>query len=249
MKILLSPSKALNFDKKIIDNYTTPRFLDDSEVLIDELKQLSKEDISSLMRLSANLTELNYDRYQSFQTPFTTDNSKPAAFTFTGNVYDGLSFNDLSSEDVEFAQGNLRILSGLYGILKPLDLMQLYRLEMGTRLKNARGKNLYEFWGAKISEYLNAEESDIIINLASNEYSKVIDKKSLKAKIISPSFKEFKNGKYKMLMAYVKKARGLMANYIIKNQIDNAKSINSFNVDGYFYNEELSTSNEPVFTR
>lgn len=249
MKIILSPSKALNFDKKLIPNHTTPKFLDNSCVLINQLKQLSKEDISSLMRLSANLTELNYDRYQEFTTPFTPDNAKPAAYAFTGNVYDGLSFSELEKTDIEYAQNNLRILSGLYGILKPLDLMQPYRLEMGTRLKNSKGKNLYEFWGSKISEYLNAEESDLIINLASNEYSKVIDKKILNSNIISPSFKEYRNGKYKMLMAYVKKARGLMANYIIKNKIEDAESIKNFDIDNYFYNEKLSTPSEPVFTR
>ncbi len=249
MLILLSPSKSMDFSSKTEGDFTIPDFLSDSETLIKTLKKLSHEDISSLMKLSHKLTELNFERYRNFLTPFNADNAKQAGYAFQGDVYDGLQFKNLSNEDVEFAQNHLRILSGLYGFLTPLDLIQPYRLEMGTSLKTKLGKNLYDFWGEKITKKINKSEEDLIINLASNEYYKVLKPKLLKAKVISPAFKEYKNGKYSMIMLYAKQARGLMAQFIIKNKITNADDLKSFNLSGYSYNDKLSSESEPVFTR
>lgn len=249
MLILLSPSKSMDFSMPTAGIFTNPDFLVDSKELIKTLKKLSQEDISSLMKLSHKLTELNFQRYKEFSIPFNIDNAKQAGYAFQGDVYDGLVFNKLSNEDVEFAQKHLRILSGLYGLLRPLDLIQPYRLEMGTRLKNMRGKNLYDFWGEKISKKINNSEQDLIINLASNEYYKVVKPKLLKAKVISPAFKEYKNGKYSIVMLYAKQARGLMAQFVIKNKLNNADDLKSFNLSGYSYNEKLSSENEPAFTR
>jgi cytoplasmic iron level regulating protein YaaA (DUF328/UPF0246 family) len=239
----------MDFSSKTEGDFTIPDFLSDSETLIKTLKKLSHEDISSLMKLSHKLTELNFERYRNFLTPFNADNAKQAGYAFQGDVYDGLQFKNLSNEDVEFAQNHLRILSGLYGFLTPLDLIQPYRLEMGTSLKTKLGKNLYDFWGEKITKKINKSEEDLIINLASNEYYKVLKPKLLKAKVISPAFKEYKNGKYSMIMLYAKQARGLMAQFIIKNKITNADDLKSFNLSGYSYNDKLSSESEPVFTR
>lgn len=249
MLILLSPSKSMDFSMPTAGIFTNHDFLVDSKELIKTLKKLSQEDISSLMKLSHKLTELNFERYRNFSTPFNENNAKQAGYAFQGDVYDGLVFNKLSNEDVEFAQNHLRILSGLYGLLRPLDLIQPYRLEMGTRLKNMRGKNLYDFWGEKITKKINNSEQDLIINLASNEYYKSVKPKLLKAKVVSPAFKEYKNGKYSMIMLYAKQARGLMARFIITNKINNSDDLKGFNLSGYAYNEKLSSSNEPVFTR
>ena len=249
MLVLLSPSKSMDFEEPTKGEYTTPELLDGSLELIEVLRGLSKEDISSLMKLSHKLTELNFERYRDFSIPFTSSNAKQAGYAFKGDVYDGLKFGELGGDSVKFAQENIRILSGLYGFLKPLDLIQPYRLEMGTKLKNKKGKNLYEFWGNEITDKINTIESDVIVNLASNEYYKSVKSKLLKAKVISPAFKDYKNGQYKMIMVYAKKARGLMARYIIDNKITTADRLVGFDCDGYCYNKELSSDEEIVFTR
>lgn len=249
MLVLLSPSKSMDFATATKGEYTTPDFIENSCELIKTLRGLSKEEISSLMSLSHKLTELNYLRYKEFATPFTKDNAKQAAYAFKGDVYDGLEFEKLDKPSVKFAQKHLRVLSGLYGFLRPLDLIQPYRLEMGTKLQNNKGKNLYEFWGNKITEKINECENELIVNLASNEYFKSVKPKLLKAKVISPAFKDYKNGQYKMIMVYAKKARGLMAHYIIENKITNADDLLKFNYEGYAYNKALSKDTEPVFTR
>ena len=249
MLVLLSPSKSMDFSETTKGEYSTPELLDNSSELIQTLKKLSKDEISSLMKLSHKLTELNYERYKEFSTPFTNDNAKQAAYAFKGDVYDGLKFEELKKENTKFAQNHLRILSGLYGLLRPLDLIQPYRLEMGTKLKTAKGSNLYDFWDKKITDKINELEQGLLVNLASNEYFKSVKHKLLKAEVISPAFKDYKNGEFKMIMIYAKKARGLMARYIIENEVSDAKQLLKFNYEGYAYNKELSTHKEPVFTR
>jgi hypothetical protein len=253
MLAVISPSKTLNFGVTVPPTHTTPRLLSQSEKLIETLQALPKEEISQLMKLSHKLTELNYERYQQFHTPFTPDNAKQAICVFKGNVYDGINVDSYLAKDFESAQQNIRILSGLYGLLRPLDLIQPYRLEMGTRLTNTRGKNLYEFWDKQITTVLNSDlaatNSDILVNLASNEYWKAVRPKDLNARVITISFKEHKDGAYKMLMVYVKKARGLMASYIAKNNLKKAEDIKSFDCEGYHFNPSLSSKDEWVFTR
>jgi len=208
-----------------------------------------QEELSKLMSISEKLATLNYTRFQDFSTPFNFNNAKQALLAFKGDVYNGIDAPNLSKKDLTFAQDNLRMLSGLYGVVRPLDLIAPYRLEMGTKLANPRGKNLYEFWGSKISELLNEDESEVIINLASNEYFKGIDKKTLKPKIINIVFKEFKGDKYKIIGIYAKRARGLMVQYIIKNRIQNSQDLKSFAMEDYRFKEELSDSTTWVFTR
>lgn len=249
MQILLSPSKKLDFSSPVKGNFSEPEFLSDSKILIEGLKKLNADDITKLMNLSGKLADLNVSRYKEFSTPFTKDNARQAIFAFRGNVYDGLNADNLSTDDLKYANSVLRILSGLYGVLKPLDLIQPYRLEMGTKLKNIRGKNLYEFWGNKITDTINSQCDDMLINLASNEYFKAVNKKKIKARIITPAFKDYKNGSYKSLMLYVKVARGTMANYIIRNKIKNLDDLKKFNGMGYKYNQDLSSGDEYVFTR
>ncbi len=223
--------------------------MQDSEALIDVLKTKTQDDIAVLMSISEKLAKLNFDRFQTFATPLTLTNAKQALLAFKGDVYSGIDAPSLSLGDLEFAQDNVRMLSGLYGVVRPLDLIAPYRLEMGTKLKNAKGKNLYEFWGDRISQVLNQDESDIIINLASNEYFKGIDKKALNAKIVNIAFKEFKGDKYKVIGIYAKRARGLMVNYIIKNRLTGPQSLKSFTTEGYQFKEELSDEKTWVFTR
>ncbi len=252
MLIILSPSKTLDFDKPTTGDFTTPDFLDDSQKLISSLRKLSHEEISSLMELSHKLTELNFGRYRNFSTPFTKDNARQAIFAFKGDVYEGLDIDKFSAADVQYADKHLRILSGLYGFLRPLDLIQPYRLEMSIKLKNPKGKNLYEFWDNKITDKLNdalAASGKILVNLASNEYYKAVKPKLIKGEIITPEFKEYKNGTYKMVALFAKRARGLMAAYIIKNRVEDIAGLNGFNLDGYKYNPKLSTAAKPVFTR
>lgn len=253
MLILLSPSKKIATSKPIVNKFTQPIFLNEAKQLNDALKNMSKEQISKLMKISHNLTELNYERINSFKTPFTNDNSNPAIYSFTGDVYDGINIADYNEKQVLLAQDKIRILSGLYGLLKPLDLMQPYRLEMGRKLKIEDSKNLYEFWGSKITDALNDEikrnKEKTIINLASIEYSKSVKLDKMDARVINISFKEYKNGCYKTLMLYTKKARGLMASYIVKNDIDNLAQIKAFDKENYSLNQKLSDSDNWVFTR
>jgi len=252
MLICISPAKTLDYDSVLPPlDVTQTDFLDDSQVLINEIRHQSVADIRKLMKLSEKLAELNVQRYEDWQLPFNEQNSRPAAFAFKGDVYLGLDVASFSSEELEYAQSHLRILSGLYGLLRPLDLMQPYRLEMGTRFANSRGKNLYEFWGTKISEALNKEKAGqgILLNLASNEYFKAVNKKSLELQIVSPNFLDCKNDKYKVISFYAKRARGYMAAWVVKNRIENISDLKKFDVEGYAYCEESSSENEPVFKR
>lgn len=231
-------------------DHTLSDFKEDSCHLMDQLKLLSPMDLSSLMKISEKLGELNYERNQSWQTPFTPENAKQCIYAFKGDVYTGLDAESLNKKDIQFAQKHLRILSGLYGLLKPLDLIQPYRLEMGTRFANNRGTNLYQYWGTQLTDRLNEELTDsILINLASNEYSKALKFKSLEAEIITPVFKDKKNGEYKLISFYAKKARGLMSRYIITNNLDSADQIKDFDLDGYKFNPKLTKNNDWVFTR
>jgi cytoplasmic iron level regulating protein YaaA (DUF328/UPF0246 family) len=200
------------------------------------------------MGLSQNLSDLNYTRYQNFKVPFTQQNARPALFTFKGDVYDKMDVENYSDTDLEFAQNHIRILSGLYGILKPLDLMQPYRLEMGTKYKNKRGHNLYGFWDSKLTENINAEESELVLNLASNEYFKAIKPKALKANLLDITFKQYKDGQLKNIGLMAKRARGLMADFVIKNKITDKDKIMDFNAGGYSFAPDLSTDKNWTFT-
>lgn len=254
MLIVISPAKTLDYETPPKTKvFTTPDYLDQSQGLINRLRNFSSLDISDLMKVSAKIADLNFDRYEAWKKPFTQKNAKQAVLAFKGDVYTGLNAETFKADDFKFAQNHLRVLSGLYGLLRPLDLMQPYRLEMGTKLKTDEGKNLYEFWGSDITEGLNKQlkkiKSDILINLASNEYFKAVKPKELNAEIITPAFKEFKNGEYKMIGIYAKKARGLLSRYIIQNKLSDPEDLKSFNEEGYRYNKTLSKGNNWVFTR
>jgi len=252
MKIIISPAKSLDFESKAPTSlHTNSRFLEESVVLNKKLKTISRKKLSELMKISDNLAALNYERNQNWQLPFTLENAKQAVYCFTGEVYKGLDANTIQEEKVPGLQEKLRILSGLYGLLKPLDLIQPYRLEMGTKLKVGKKENLYQYWGDTLANSLNEElkEGELLVNLASSEYFKALPKKTLKTTMITPVFKDFKNGKYKIIMMYAKKARGLMARYIIDNNIETLDELKGFNVDGYAFSETMSTENELLFTR
>lgn len=253
MLILISPAKTLDFDTPAhTQQRSEPDFLDASQQLIDELRELAPQDISALMKISDKLGTLNYQRFADWQTPFTPDNAKQAVLAFRGDVYTGLNADDFSDDDFTFAQQHLRILSGLYGLLRPLDLIQPYRLEMGTKFANSGGKNLYEFWGQRITDAINAQFSDagpLLLNLASNEYFSAVKPKLLNADVITPVFKDYKNGKYKIISFYAKKARGLMSAYVIKQRVTDAEKLKQFDTDGYYYCPEQSTATEWVFLR
>ena len=254
MKLVISPAKTLDFESApVTKTHSNPSFLANSQQLIDQLKELSQADVASLMKLSDKLAALNVARFGSWETPFTPENAKQAILAFKGDVYTGLDAEHFSEDDFSFAQDHLRILSGLYGLLKPLDLIQPYRLEMGTKFANSRGKNLYEFWDMLLTDTLNKEFSNkkepVLINLASNEYFKAIKVKSLQAEIITPVFKDWKNGQYKMISFYAKKARGLMAAYIIKNRLKDPEQLKCFDSEGYYFSQEQSTGNEWFFLR
>lgn len=254
MLVVISPAKSLDYETPVtIRKFTQADFLEDSAQLISQLRGLSPAQVSSLMSISPNLGELNQTRFKQWHTPFTKHNARQALFAFKGDVYVGLDAYALSSADVSFAQNHLRILSGLYGLLRPLDLIQPYRLEMGTSLKNSHGSTLYQFWGNKITDALNQELSvqskPLLVNLASNEYFKSVKPKLLQAQIISPVFKDYSNGQYKIVSFFAKKARGLMSAYIIKNRLKKAEDLLSFDVGGYRYSENDSKANAPVFLR
>ena len=252
MLVLLSPAKKLNEEQQLLDNCTAPIFVEDSEKLIKSLRKYSSKKLSELMKLSPALSDLNVSRYNSWHTDH-TKNVNPAVLTFNGEVYAGLDAKSFSKQEKEYAQGNLRILSGLYGILKPYDLVHPYRLEMGTKLKVGRNNNLYEFWGDKIVNDINGvlanQKENVIVNLASNEYFKSVNKKKLDTTIVTPVFKDFNNGQYKTVMVYAKKARGMMASYIIKNKIERKEDLIGFDSAGYCYNKDASSENEIVFYR
>ncbi len=254
MLLVVSPAKKLDFESPLATNtYTQPSLLEHSQELIDECVKLTPADIASLMSLSDKLAGLNAARFGEWSIPFTPNNARPAVLAFNGDVYAGLDAASFSEDDFNFAQKHFRILSGLYGLLKPLDLIQAYRLEMGTKLANKRGANLYQFWGDIITNALNqaiAEQGDqVLINLASTEYFKAVKKKNLAATIITPAFKDWKNGQYKMISFFAKKARGLMARYIIQNRITDVEQLKSFDLAGYEYNSTFSVGNDWVFTR
>ena len=252
MKIIISPAKSLDFETKSPTSlHTQPRFLEQSEKLNKKLKTLSKKNISELMKISEALSALNYDRNQTWKTPFSPDNAKQAIYSFTGEVFRGIDVHTLEEEKIPLLQDRLRILSGLYGILKPLDLIQPYRLEMGTKLPVGNTKNLYKFWDDTVAKSLNDElkDGELLVNLASTEYFKVLPKKVLKVPMITPVFKDFKNGEYKTVMTFAKKARGLMVRYIIDNNIKTIDGLKNFNKESYRFSEEMSTENELLFTR
>lgn len=253
---LLSPAKSLDFESNLpIQDHTLPLNIDKSEKLINKLKTLSKKKLREMMSISEDLAALNADRYQEWEgKKELSERSRQAIFAFKGDVYLGLqSLTELDASDVDYAQDHLIILSGLYGILRPKDLIEPYRLEMGTQLKVGRKNNLYEFWGDDLTKMINTQlkeqGDDTVINLASNEYFKVLDQKKIKGRVISPEFKDAKNGKYKFMSFYGKKARGLMSRYLIKNRLSDPKDLKGFDLEGYRYNSELSSENNPVFTR
>ena len=254
MIIVLSPAKTLDYEFEANGKYSVPAFLGQSTKLIGQLKKKEPKDIASLMGLSDKLATLNYDRYQSWTaSKKASSDSKPSMLVFKGDVYQGLQAEDLTVKEMDFAQKHVRILSGLYGILRPLDLMKPYRLEMGTKLQTAQGKNLYEFWGNKVQrnvlEELKKQKSDLLINLASKEYFTVLGKLPEELNVVSPAFKDYKNGKYKIISFYAKKARGLMARWIIQNKVTDFEDLIKFNLDGYKYSKAESSATTPVFLR
>jgi len=249
MIIVISPSKSMDMEAANVKDFTEPVFMDQSQKLVSKARKFSKTQLMEFMDISEKLAELNRQRFNDWKTPFTLDNAKQAALAFTGDVYDGLDANSLKKADLNFAQNHLRILSGLYGLLKPLDLIQPYRLEMGRPLETRSAKNLYEFWKAAITEELNLTKGDVLVNLASNEYFKAINKKALDKEIISPVFKDEKNGTFKIISFFAKKARGSMARYIIENRVKTSDDLLNFSENGYAYNPELSLPSKPVFTR
>jgi cytoplasmic iron level regulating protein YaaA (DUF328/UPF0246 family) len=252
MKIVISPAKSLDFDTQVpISKFTQGIFLNEADNLSAILKKKSPKKLSVLMSISEKLGELNWQRNQDWQLPFTLENAKQAVFAFKGDVYIGLDAYTLSEDKIEQLQQKLRILSGQYGLLKPLDLMQPYRLEMGTKLKVGNKENLYQFWDESVTSALNNElvENEVFVNLASNEYFKVIKPKLLKVPVITPVFKDYKNGKLKIISFFAKKARGLMVRYIIDNNIENVEDLKGFNYEGYAFDQNLSNSKELVFTR
>ncbi len=253
MLIVISPAKTLDFENPAhINARSQPDFLEHSAELIEQLRELAPQDISSLMKISDKLGTLNFERFADWSMPFDDSNAKPAILAFRGDVYTGLDADTLDEDDMAFAQQHLRILSGLYGLLRPLDLMQAYRLEMGTRFQNHRGKNLYEFWDGIITDALNAQleqTGPTLVNLASNEYFSAVKPKQLKAEIITPVFKDCKNGQYKIISFYAKKARGLMSRYAIRHRITDAEQLKAFDEEGYYFCPAQSTANEWVFLR
>ena len=254
MLMVISPAKTLDYETPpATQRFTQPQYLDHSQILIEQLRELSPAQISELMSLSDKLAGLNAARFGSWTPAFTQDNAKQAILAFKGDVYTGMQAETFSEAEFDYAQKHLRMLSGLYGLLRPLDLMQPYRLEMGTRLANARGKDLYAFWGERISQWLNealAEQGDdLLLNLASSEYFSAVKKSALDAQVIDTEFRDWKNGQYKIISFYAKKARGLMSRYVIQGRISTLDALREFDVDGYYFSEERSTSAKLVFLR
>jgi cytoplasmic iron level regulating protein YaaA (DUF328/UPF0246 family) len=254
MLAVISPAKSIDFEKTVsTQKFTMPEMLVKAEKLAARLKNMSPAQLSALMDISADLGELNFKRYQEWHQPFAPENAKPAVFIFNGDVYQGLKAETLPEEKLELAQTRVRILSGLYGVLRPLDLIQPYRLEMGTKLKYYKSADLYDFWNPeitkKINEALAESGSKVLVNLASNEYFKSIDKKKLKATIVTPDFKDLKNGEYKMISFFAKRARGLMTRFILENNITQPADLEAFDREGYAFNPRLSKPANPVFTR
>jgi len=254
MKIILSPAKSIDFNIQTEKNETTiPQFIDEAEYLVNKLKKLSAKQIAKLMSVSTDIAQLNETRFNDWQVPFTNNNSRPAADIFTGAAYQGLDFPSLSASEREFGQNTLRILSGLYGLLKPLDLIQPYRLEMGTSFKvTATKKNLYAFWNNKILDALNSElqDGELLVNVASSEYFKAVKLPKIENTVVTPVFKDItKTGDYKVIMTFAKKARGLMTRYIIQNKIEDIEGLKAFDLEGYYFYPQESSDEELVFRR
>jgi cytoplasmic iron level regulating protein YaaA (DUF328/UPF0246 family) len=254
MLITLSPSKGQDFEIPApTRKYSKPVALKDSEILIKELRKIKQKDLQSLMTISENIAELNVDRYKAFNTPFNTKNAKQAIYAFKGDVYSGIDVEHFDDDDLAYAQDHLRILSGLYGCLRPLDLIQPYRLEMKTKLHNPRGDNLYQFWGESITEKLNKElvkqQDPTLVNLASNEYFKSVKPKMLKGKLLNINFKDTRDGKTRVVALFAKRARGMMADYIIRNRIEKPADLKKFKQGGYKFSKALSDDTQWTFER
>lgn len=252
MKIVISPAKSLNFERKLpAEQFTKNIFLNESRIINSEIKKLQPAELSNLMNISDTLAQLNWVRNNVWKTPFTAENARPAIYAFDGDVYNGLDVFSLPDNKIEMLQNKVRILSGLYGLLKPLDLMQAYRLEMGTKISIGESKNLYDFWKTKITASLNKElkKDELFVNLASKEYFSAIDNKQLKVQVITPEFKDLKNGKLKIISFFAKRARGLMVRYIIDHNIETIEGLKNFDSDGYRFDDNLSDGNNLVFVR
>lgn len=254
MLITLSPSKGQDFVEPPLSKiHSKPADLKDSALLMQELKKVNSEQLQEMMTISENIANLNVGRFKSFKTPFTTKNAKQALFAFKGDVYSGLDLSNFTEADYRYAQDHLRILSGLYGCLRPLDLIQPYRLEMKTKLKNDRGDNLYQFWDDRITKSINKEltkqKEPVLINLASNEYFKSVKEKLLEGRLLNISFKETKAGKTRVVAIFAKRARGMMADYIIRNRIENSEDLKKFKLGGYKFNKALSDDKQWTFER
>ncbi|KAB1180956.1 peroxide stress protein YaaA [Photobacterium damselae] len=254
MLIVVSPAKTLDYESPLVtEQYTLPELTEHSQQLIEVCRELTPMDIARLMKVSDKIAGLNAARFAEWVPTFTPENARPAMFAFKGDVYTGLAAETMTDEQIAYAQQHFRMLSGLYGLLRPLDLMQPYRLEMGTKLENPRGANLYQFWGNIITDKVNLalteQGDDILVNLASNEYFKSVKPKQVKGTIITPVFKDAKKGQYKVISFYAKKARGLMARYIIDNQIDSIEKLKEFDAAGYYFVAAESTATELVFKR
>ena len=255
MILLLSPAKIQNFtSQKYITDFTMPEFLNEAKLLVNKIKHLSRTELAELLDINSNLAKLNADRHFNWQVPFTAQNAKQAVFVFNGEVFRGLNPGSFTQDEFGYLQSHLRILSGLYGVLKPFDLIQPYRLDVSTRLETGKGKNLYAFWGSLITKALNEAIKDsggpqVLLNLASGEYFKSINRRKLIAEVIDFDFLENSNNSYKPVVVYIKKARGMMVRYVIQNRIENVDELKGFNEDGYWFNTGLSTEKKLVFTR
>jgi len=254
MLAVISPAKTLDFESPVpTDRCTQPQFLEEAKELVRRLREMTESELEALLSISPKLAELNAQRYRAWKPPFNLDNARQALFAFKGDVYTGFELDAYDEADFEYAQEHLRILSGLYGVLRPLDLMQAYRLEMGTDLKTKRGTDLYEFWGGKIADALNeavaASGTDLLVNLASREYFASVDRDRLEARVVTPAFKDWKNGTYKVLSFFAKQARGTMADYLIRERCSSLQKLRAFRGMGYAYNADLSEGDDLVFTR
>ncbi len=253
MIAIISPAKSLDFETKpTTEKFTQPEFLAESERISNKLKKLKADDLVRLMGISSKLATLNVDRNLNWETPFSPENAKQAVLAFNGDVYEGLNAESLSDKQMDYAQEHIRILSGLYGILKPLDLIQPYRLEMGTKLKFERYDDLYQFWKDRLTKAMNTEltqNGGVLVNLASQEYFKALDSSKLKGEIITPEFKDNKDGKYKIISFYAKKARGMMCRFMAENNITKPEDLKAFDLGGYYFNNDLTKGNKWVFTR
>ena len=252
MKLVISPAKSLNYESELPTGFSSQNcFLNEASSLINVLKKKSTKELSDLMNISSKISAINYERNQQWQLPFNSNNARQAIYAFSGDVYQGLDSYSIPKNKIDRLQDTVRIISGLYGILKPMDLIQPYRLEMGTKFQINKSKNLYEFWRSKVTSFLNDEmkQDEILVNLASQEYFKAIDIKVLKAKLIHIDFKEFKNGNYKTIAIFSKRARGLMTRFIVENNAQTVEDIKVFNLNRYRYDKNLSSENRLVFTR